>query len=62
MVTLYRHVDRAGLDVQYNAHATVPDIVLTLNASPSPLTRARFKQMGLAPASSRIPGILPSHD
>ncbi len=26
MVTLYRNYDRAGLDVQYNARATVPDI------------------------------------
>ncbi|WMD18747.1 alpha/beta hydrolase [Achromobacter seleniivolatilans] len=38
------------------------DIVLTLNDPDSPLTRAIFEQMGLAPASSRIPGILPSHD
>lgn len=38
------------------------DIVLTLNDPSSPLTRAIFEQMGLAPASSRIPGILPSHD
>lgn len=127
MVTLYRNYDRAELDVQYNARATVPDIlpilkkyaddsamarqsldgtlmvsygesetteckrqsddyvaawrergfpgqyvpmpgtnhydiVLTLNDPHSPLTRAIFDQMGLAPAPSRIPGILPSHD
>ncbi|KAG1083242.1 hypothetical protein G6F40_014831 [Rhizopus arrhizus] len=62
MVTLYRHVDRADLDVHYNAHATVPDSVVTDNASRSPLSRARLMQMGLAPASSRIPGILPSLD
>ncbi|MNK24762.1 Carboxylesterase NlhH [compost metagenome] len=38
------------------------DIVLTLNDPHSPLTRAIFDQMGLAPASQRIPGNLPSHD
>ncbi len=38
------------------------DIVLTLNDPHSPLTQAIFEQMGLAPAPSRIPGNLPSHD
>ena len=38
------------------------DIVLTLNDPHSPLTQAIFEQMGLAPAPSRIPGILPRHD
>lgn len=60
MVTLCRHNDRAAMDVPYNARATVPDIppILKKYATDS----AIFKQRGLAPASSRIPGILPSHD
>jgi arylformamidase len=32
MTALYRHYDRAGLDVQYNARATVPDIAPIIKA------------------------------
>ena len=32
MPALYRHYDRAGLDVQYNARATVPDITPIIKA------------------------------